>query len=50
MSVLSLAGRTTLGKSLSSVSLRVFSFFFLCVVLRVIPLPPKVLLTIREYG
>lgn len=27
MSVLSLAGRTTLGKSLSSVSLRVFSFF-----------------------
>lgn len=26
------------------------SFFFLCVVLRVIPLPPKVLLTIREYG
>lgn len=50
MSVLSLPGRTTLGESLASVSLRVFSFFFLCVVLRVIPLPPKVLLTIREYG
>lgn len=27
MSVLSLAGRTTLGKSLASVSLKVFSFF-----------------------